>query len=81
MPCPLKIAAGPADADSRQRRRDPTLVPASAALAVGGASRVLPALVALGSGSTKAWVFVAAVLGGMAAFELLERLQHTRQRA
>jgi len=40
-----------------------------------------PALVALGAGSLKAWVFVAAMLGGMAAFELLERLQQTRQRA
>ncbi|CAG9233902.1 GENE II AND X PROTEINS [Paraburkholderia sabiae] len=40
-----------------------------------------PALVALGAGSLKGWVFVAAMLGGMAAFELLERLQQTRQRA
>jgi uncharacterized membrane protein YedE/YeeE len=38
-----------------------------------------PALVALGAGSIKAWVFVAAMLGGMAAFEWLERLQQTRQ--
>ncbi|RFA29381.1 transporter [Alkalilimnicola ehrlichii] len=32
-----------------------------------------PALVALGAGEAKAIVFVTAMLGGMAAFELLER--------
>lgn len=60
------------------------LVPGSAAFGVGWGIAGFcpgPALVALGAGSTKAWVFVAAMLGGMAAFELLERLQHTRQRA
>ncbi|NVI09727.1 DUF6691 family protein [Paraburkholderia youngii] len=32
-----------------------------------------PALVALGLGSAKAWVFVAAMIAGMAIFELFER--------
>ncbi|MGF6970017.1 putative membrane protein YedE/YeeE [Paraburkholderia sp. WC7.3g] len=32
-----------------------------------------PALVALGLGSAKAWVFVAAMIAGMAVFERLER--------
>ncbi|MBB5470281.1 hypothetical protein HDG32_006431 [Paraburkholderia sp. CI2] len=32
-----------------------------------------PALVALGLGSVKAWVFVAAMIAGMAVFESLER--------
>ncbi|MGF6696708.1 putative membrane protein YedE/YeeE [Paraburkholderia sp. MM5496-R1] len=32
-----------------------------------------PALVALGLGSVKAWVFVAAMIAGMAVFEWLER--------
>jgi uncharacterized membrane protein YedE/YeeE len=32
-----------------------------------------PALVALGTGSSKALVFVAAMLAGMAVFELIER--------
>ncbi len=34
-----------------------------------------PALVALGSGRAKAFVFVAAMLAGMALFELIERLR------
>lgn len=40
-----------------------------------------PALVALGAGFPKAWGFVAAMLGGMAVFELLERMKRSRQRA
>lgn len=32
-----------------------------------------PAIVAAGSGQTKAWIFVLAMLGGMALFSLLER--------
>lgn len=40
-----------------------------------------PALVALGAGFPKAWGFVAAMLGGMAVFELLERMKRIRQRA
>lgn len=36
-----------------------------------------PALVALGMGQLKAVVFVAAMLAGMALFELLERRRHT----
>ncbi|WP_027213422.1 YeeE/YedE family protein [Burkholderia sp. WSM2232] len=40
-----------------------------------------PALVALGAGCPKAWVFVAAMLGGMAAFELVERAKPRRQHA
>ncbi|MPW18293.1 YeeE/YedE family protein [Paraburkholderia sp. CNPSo 3157] len=40
-----------------------------------------PALVALGAGYPKAWGFVAAMLGGMAVFELVERLQRRRQHA
>ncbi|MDR6390423.1 DUF6691 family protein [Paraburkholderia phenoliruptrix] len=40
-----------------------------------------PALVALGAGVPKAWVFVAAMLAGMAVFELLERAKFGRQRA
>ncbi|MEM5383887.1 YeeE/YedE family protein [Paraburkholderia phymatum] len=40
-----------------------------------------PALVALGAGYPKAWGFVAAMLGGMAVFELIERLQRRRQHA
>ena len=40
-----------------------------------------PALVALGAGFPKAWVFVAAMLGGMAAFELVERAKPRRQHA
>ena len=38
-----------------------------------------PALVALGAGVPKAWVFVAAMLAGMAVFELLERAKFGRQ--
>jgi len=37
-----------------------------------------PALVALGSGRGKAFVFVAAMLAGMALFELIERLRDAR---
>jgi len=37
-----------------------------------------PALVALGSGRTKAFVFVAAMLAGMALFELIERMRDAR---
>lgn len=40
-----------------------------------------PALVALGAGFPKAWGFVAAMLAGMAAFELLERAKPSRQQA
>ena len=40
-----------------------------------------PALVALGMGQVKAVVFVAAMLAGMALFELLERRQRTRTAA
>ena len=36
-----------------------------------------PALVALGMGGAKAFVFVAAMLAGMGIFELLERLKRT----
>ncbi|MES2632676.1 MAG: YeeE/YedE family protein [Pseudomonadota bacterium] len=36
-----------------------------------------PGLVALGMGETKALVFVAAMLAGMAVFELFERRKHT----
>ena len=39
-----------------------------------------PALVALGAGFPKAWAFVAAMLAGMAVFELLEHAKLTRQR-
>lgn len=35
-----------------------------------------PGLVALGMGSAKALLFVAAMLGGMGVFELLERVMH-----
>ena len=38
-----------------------------------------PALVALGMGESKAVVFVAAMLAGMGAFELLERRKHSAQ--
>ena len=38
-----------------------------------------PALVALGSGQVKAAVFVAAMLSGMALFELIERVRATRR--
>jgi uncharacterized membrane protein YedE/YeeE len=38
-----------------------------------------PALVALGSGRSKAFVFVAAMLAGMALFELLERMREARR--
>ncbi|MEM5436560.1 YeeE/YedE family protein [Paraburkholderia diazotrophica] len=40
-----------------------------------------PALVALGAGYPKALGFVVAMLGGMAVFELIERLQRRRQHA
>jgi uncharacterized membrane protein YedE/YeeE len=40
-----------------------------------------PALVALGAGFPKAWGFVAAMLAGMAVFELLERAKLSRQNA
>lgn len=40
-----------------------------------------PALVALGAGFPKAWAFVAAMLAGMAVFELLERAKLSRQHA
>ena len=40
-----------------------------------------PALVALGMGQVKAVVFVAAMLAGMALFELLERRQRARTAA
>ncbi|MCO4861319.1 hypothetical protein MKD38_06530 [Cupriavidus sp. WGlv3] len=38
-----------------------------------------PALVALGAGYAKAWGFVAAMLGGMALFEVVEALTRRRQ--
>ncbi|BCZ84545.1 hypothetical protein PTKU64_82200 [Paraburkholderia terrae] len=38
-----------------------------------------PALVALGAGVGKAWGFVAAMVGGMAVFEFLERAKLSRQ--
>ncbi|ALE58941.1 YeeE/YedE family protein [Paraburkholderia sp. RL17-368-BIF-A] len=38
-----------------------------------------PALVALGAGFPKAWGFVAAMLGGMAVFEIFERAKLGRQ--
>ncbi|WP_027779120.1 DUF6691 family protein [Paraburkholderia caledonica] len=38
-----------------------------------------PALVALGAGLPKAWGFVAAMLAGMAVFELVERASQRRQ--
>jgi len=40
-----------------------------------------PAMVALGAGFPKAWGFVAAMLVGMAVFELLERAKLSRQQA
>ena len=40
-----------------------------------------PGLVALGMGEVKALIFVAAMLAGMAAFELLEKRRLTGQRA
>jgi len=40
-----------------------------------------PGLVALGMGEVKALIFVAAMLVGMAAFELFEQLRSTEQRA
>jgi uncharacterized membrane protein YedE/YeeE len=40
-----------------------------------------PALVALGANFPKAWGFVAAMLGGMAVFEFLERAKLGRQQA
>lgn len=40
-----------------------------------------PALVALGAGFPKAWGFVAAMVGGMIVFELLERAKLSRQHA
>jgi uncharacterized protein len=38
-----------------------------------------PALVALGMGQSKAWLFVAAMLAGMALFEAVERLRASRR--
>ena len=40
-----------------------------------------PALASLASGGAKAWIFVAAMLAGMAIFELLERLRLRRAQA
>lgn len=40
-----------------------------------------PALVVLGAGFPKAWGFVAAMLAGMAVFELIERAKQSRQHA
>ncbi len=40
-----------------------------------------PALVALGAGYAKAWVFVAAMLAGMALFELIEQWRAERREA
>ena len=40
-----------------------------------------PGLVALGMGEVKALIFVAAMLAGMVAFELLEKRRSTEQRA
>lgn len=59
------------------------LVLGSAAFGIGwGLSGFCPgpALVALGAGYAKAWGFVAAMLAGMAVFELLERGAALRRR-
>lgn len=40
-----------------------------------------PALVGLGAGFPKAWGFVAAMLGGIAVFEFIERAKLSRQQA
>lgn len=37
-----------------------------------------PALVSLATGDAKPWIFVLAMLGGMALFEVLERVRRTR---
>ncbi|GAB2874885.1 membrane protein [Pseudoduganella ginsengisoli] len=55
----------------------PRLVLGSAAFGIGWGLAGFcpgPALVALGAGYPKAWGFVAAMLAGMAVFELIERL-------
>lgn len=54
----------------------PRLVLGSAAFGIGWGLAGFcpgPALVAMGAGHPKAWVFGAAMLAGMAAFELIER--------
>jgi uncharacterized protein len=56
----------------------PRLVLGSAAFGMGWGLAGFcpgPALVALGAGYPKAWGFVAAMVAGMAAFELVERLR------
>lgn len=56
----------------------PRLVLGSAAFGIGWGLAGFcpgPALVALGAGYPKAWGFVAAMVAGMAAFELVERLR------
>lgn len=59
-----------------QRRIDRRLIVGSTVFGIGwGVAGFCPgpALVALGTGSSKALVFVAAMLAGMAVFELIER--------
>jgi uncharacterized membrane protein YedE/YeeE len=62
----------------------PRLILGSAAFGIGwGLARFCPgpALVALGAGYPKAVGFVAAMVAGMAVFELIERTKATTQRA
>ena len=66
------------------RHIDPRLVGGSLLFGIGwGVAGFCPgpALVALGMGQVKAVVFVAAMLAGMALFELLERRQRARTAA
>ncbi|EYS93609.1 membrane protein [Cupriavidus sp. SK-4] len=61
----------------------PRLVLGSAAFGVGWGLAGFcpgPALVALGAGYAKAWGFVAAMLAGMALFEIAERQTRRRER-
>ena len=60
----------------------PRLVLGSAAFGIGWGLAGFcpgPALVALGAGYPKAWGFVAAMLAGMAVFELAERLASRKE--
>ncbi len=62
----------------------PRLVLGSAAFGIGWGIAGFcpgPALVALGAGYPKAWGFVAAMLAGMAVFELADRMKPGRQQA
>lgn len=62
----------------------PRLVLGSAAFGIGWGLAGFcpgPALVALGAGYPKAVGFVAAMIAGMAVFELIERMKATTQRA